>query len=122
MDRPDPKNRSFPLKQLLREHAEDERLAEDLAQQAQTLMPPAIADAGVTPALPSPQEIEAWSVGNIVPPVRIARSTIKNWPRADRPRDKLLDRGASVLSDAELLSILLRTGAPGQNALDQARA
>ena len=54
--------------------------------------------------------------------MRIARRTIKDWPRADRPRDKLLDRGPSVLSEAELLAILLRTGAPGQSALDQGRA
>jgi len=35
----------------------------------------------------------------------MARRTIKDWPRADRPRDKLLDRGPSALSDAELLAI-----------------
>jgi DNA repair protein RadC len=46
---------------------------------------------------------------------------IKDWPRADRPRDKLLDRGPAALSNAELLSILLRSGPHGQTALDQAR-
>ena len=43
MDRPDPKNRSFSLTQLAAEHAEDERRAEEEAQQARTLLPPAIA-------------------------------------------------------------------------------
>ena len=57
----------------------------------------------------------------VVPFVRV-RNAIKDWPRSDRPRDKLLDRGSGVPSDAELLSILLRTGTAGQNALDQARA
>ena len=82
---------------------------------------PAIADAGGAPALPTIQ-VRVWPVDEAASRVRIARSTIKDWPRADRPRDKLLDRGPSVLSDAELLSILLRTGTPGQTALDQARA
>ncbi len=41
MDRPDPTDRSF--QQLAREHAEDERLAQDLADQAHTLLPPDIA-------------------------------------------------------------------------------
>ena len=81
---------------------------------------PAIADA--TPARPATHNIRPLPPDNAAPHVRIVRSTIKDWPRADRPRDKLLDRGASVLSDAELLSILLRSGAPGQTALDQARA
>jgi DNA repair protein RadC len=49
-------------------------------------------------------------------------TTIKSWPRADRPREKLLDHGASGLSSAELLAIILRTGSEGENALGQARA
>ncbi|MBI4516121.1 MAG: DNA repair protein RadC [Deltaproteobacteria bacterium] len=48
--------------------------------------------------------------------------SIKQWPRGDRPREKLLERGASSLSNAELLAILLRTGLRGRSALDQARA
>lgn len=49
--------------------------------------------------------------------------TIKDWPTEDRPREKLLDRGAEFLTDAELLAILLRTGngSTGESALDQAR-
>jgi DNA repair protein RadC len=46
---------------------------------------------------------------------------IRDWPSGERPREKLLDRGAAALSDAELLAILLRTGMPGQSALDVAR-
>jgi DNA repair protein RadC len=47
--------------------------------------------------------------------------TIKDWPIDERPREKLLDKGAAALSDAELLAILLRTGTPGHSALDLAR-
>jgi DNA repair protein RadC len=49
-------------------------------------------------------------------------SAIKDWPRADRPREKLLDFGASALSSAELLAVLLRTGTEGRSALEQARS
>src|SRR5690606_24147160 len=47
---------------------------------------------------------------------------INDWPRQERPREKLLQRGAAGLSDAELLAIFLRTGVPGKSALDVARA
>jgi len=47
--------------------------------------------------------------------------TINEWPEAERPREKLLSRGANALSDAELLAIFLRTGTRGKTALDLAR-
>jgi DNA repair protein RadC len=49
--------------------------------------------------------------------------TIKEWPEEDRPREKLLDKGAEALSDTELLAIILRTGSAstGESALDYAR-
>jgi len=46
---------------------------------------------------------------------------ITDWPAAERPREKLLDRGAAALSDAELLAIFLRTGVAGKTAVDLAR-
>lgn len=46
---------------------------------------------------------------------------ITDWPAAERPREKLLSKGAQALSDAELLAIFLRTGAPGVTAVDLAR-
>ena len=46
---------------------------------------------------------------------------ISDWPEAERPREKLLARGPSSLSDAELLAIFLRTGVAGKTALDLAR-
>lgn len=49
---------------------------------------------------------------------------IKQWPREDRPREKLLDRGPGALTDAELLAIILGGGSTGvrENALDHARS
>ncbi|MCU7812867.1 MAG: DNA repair protein RadC, partial [Candidatus Thiodiazotropha sp. (ex Notomyrtea botanica)] len=47
---------------------------------------------------------------------------ITDWPIEERPREKLLQRGAASLSDAELLAIFLRTGVAGQTAVDLARS
>ena len=46
---------------------------------------------------------------------------IFHWPAHERPREKLLSRGAAALSDAELLAIFLRTGTRGKTAVDVAR-
>jgi DNA repair protein RadC len=46
---------------------------------------------------------------------------IKDWPEEDRPREKLLKKGAAALSNSELLAILLRTGFNGISAVDLAR-
>ena len=47
--------------------------------------------------------------------------SIRDWPAAERPREKLLEHGPSSLSDAELLAIFLRTGVSGKSAVDLAR-
>ncbi len=46
---------------------------------------------------------------------------ISDWPQDERPREKLLLKGAQNLSDAELLAIFLRTGTAGKSAVDLAR-
>lgn len=46
---------------------------------------------------------------------------ISDWPLAERPRERLLARGAEALTDAELLAVFLRTGVRGKTALDVAR-
>ncbi len=46
---------------------------------------------------------------------------LRDWPCQDRPRERLLAKGAAALSDAELVALLVRTGAPGRNAVDLAR-
>ena len=47
-------------------------------------------------------------------------NTIKDMPRLERPYEKCEERGASSLSDCELLAVLLRTGTKGENVLDLA--
>jgi len=46
---------------------------------------------------------------------------IKDWPADERPREKLLREGSEVLSDAELLAVLMRTGVAGSDAVSLAR-
>ncbi len=47
--------------------------------------------------------------------------SIRDWPAAERPRERLLELGSASLSDAELLAIFLRTGVSGKSAVDLAR-
>lgn len=47
--------------------------------------------------------------------------SIADWPEGDRPREKLLQKGAAALSDAELLAIFLRVGVKGKSAVDLGR-
>lgn len=51
----------------------------------------------------------------------MTKLTMKQWSFDDQPREKLLSRGATSLSDAELLAIIIRTGRQGHSALDLAR-
>ena len=47
--------------------------------------------------------------------------TIKSWAEDDRPREKMLSKGRSALSDSELLAILIATGSSKKSALDLAK-
>lgn len=47
--------------------------------------------------------------------------SIKNWAEDDRPREKLLLKGRSALSDAELIAILIATGNREESAVDVAK-
>lgn len=47
--------------------------------------------------------------------------SIRDWPTDERPREKLLARGATALTPAELLAILLGNGVRGHSALDTGR-
>jgi len=51
----------------------------------------------------------------------VYRTKIKDWPADERPREKLLKHGSVALSDAELLTIIIRTGTGKFSALDLAR-
>lgn len=46
---------------------------------------------------------------------------IRTWSEADRPREKMLQSGASSLTDSELIAIILRTGGATCSAVDLAR-
>ena len=46
------------------------------------------------------------------------KTTIKSWAIDDRPREKLISKGASVLSSAELLAILISSGNKQESAVD----
>jgi DNA repair protein RadC len=50
-----------------------------------------------------------------------AKTTIKQWPVDDRPREKCIQQGAETLSHAELLAILIRSGTKRSSALDIAK-
>ncbi len=47
--------------------------------------------------------------------------SISEWPAGERPRERLLARGAGALSDAELLAVLLGNGVRGKDAVSMGR-
>jgi DNA repair protein RadC len=52
---------------------------------------------------------------------KIKSTGISSWPREERPRERLLSKGAQALTDAELVAILIRLGIKGMNAVEMAR-
>jgi DNA repair protein RadC len=46
---------------------------------------------------------------------------IKDWHEGERPRERLMMKGATALSDAELVAILLHSGTRNQTVIDLAR-
>lgn len=47
--------------------------------------------------------------------------SIKAWAENDRPREKLMHHGKSILSDAELIAILIGSGSRNESAVDLAK-
>ncbi|GIW42105.1 MAG: hypothetical protein KatS3mg076_2682 [Candidatus Binatia bacterium] len=47
---------------------------------------------------------------------------VKDWPREDRPREKLLEKGPGALSVAELLAVVLRNGSRQEGVVEQCRS
>jgi DNA repair protein RadC len=74
-----------------------------------------------SPALPKAAPAEPLP-GTKPAPATPRSMTIRDWPKSERPREKLLERGAAALSDAELLAILLGSGIQGRSAVDVARS
>lgn len=54
-------------------------------------------------------------------PEHTGSMTIRDWPKNERPREKLLAQGAASLSDAELLALFLGSGGRGRTAVDLGR-
>ncbi len=52
----------------------------------------------------------------------MANSTIKQWAEDDRPREKMMLKGANALSNAELVAILINNGTKDQSAVDVAKS
>ncbi|MDB5192452.1 MAG: hypothetical protein JWQ96_2015 [Segetibacter sp.] len=48
-------------------------------------------------------------------------TSIKNWAEDDRPREKLVAKGAEVLSNSELVAILINNGTTNRSAVDLAK-
>jgi DNA repair protein RadC len=55
-------------------------------------------------------------------PAADKRAGICYWPESERPRERLFEKGADALSDAELIALLLGTGTRGRSAVDIARS
>lgn len=49
------------------------------------------------------------------------KNAVKDWPAGERPRERLMTHGASVLSEAQLLAIMIRNGRSGKSAVDLGR-
>ena len=47
--------------------------------------------------------------------------SIKNWAKDERPREKLLAHGAEILSNSELLAILINNGTRNKSAIELAK-
>ncbi|MFY9270215.1 MAG: DNA repair protein RadC [Candidatus Manganitrophaceae bacterium] len=57
---------------------------------------------------------------NSIAGVERSKAKIKDWPLTERPRERLIKEGPQILSDAQLLAILLRTGSDRANAVQLA--
>lgn len=49
------------------------------------------------------------------------RLTVREWAEDDRPREKMLNKGAQSLSDAELIAILIGSGSRNETAVELSR-
>jgi DNA repair protein RadC len=48
-------------------------------------------------------------------------TSIKNWAADDRPREKMVNKGAAILSNSELIAILINNGSKDKSAVDLAK-
>ena len=50
-----------------------------------------------------------------------SKTSVKDWPEDERPRERLIKNGPASLSDAQLLAIIIRNGKGGRSAVDLGR-
>ncbi len=50
-----------------------------------------------------------------------SETSIKNWAEDDRPREKLMKQGSEMLSNSELLAIIINNGSKARSAIDLAK-
>jgi DNA repair protein RadC len=62
----------------------------------------------------------------VMPPSPADKAPVRRlpsvWPTRDMPRERLLDAGATALSETELVALVLGSGLPGHNVFDVARS
>ena len=64
-------------------------------------------------------EGQQWVVSEVFDAPK--KMTINNWEKSDRPREKMMDKGAGALTNAELLAILIGSGNTNESAVDLMR-
>lgn len=68
-------------------------------------------------------DVVAWADETPAGPLQqVPRSTFKDFKEEDRPREKLVAKGAASLSDAELMALILDTGMRGVNVVELAQS
>jgi DNA repair protein RadC len=50
-----------------------------------------------------------------------SETSIKNWAEDDRPREKMMKQGSEMLSNSELLAIIINSGSKDRSAIDLAK-
>ena len=66
-------------------------------------------------------DLSAVREAPVAPPAYLSQP-IRSWATHERPRERLYAHGASALSDAELLAVLLGSGSAGRDAVTTGRA
>ena len=57
------------------------------------------------------------TINTVIYPLKITQ-----WAKEDQPQEKLFNQGPEILSDAELMAVIIRSGKPGLNAVELARS
>jgi DNA repair protein RadC len=69
-----------------------------------------------------PEAVTGMNTQGIIEGIVTRPMKVCDWPKSERPREKLLKQGARTLSDAELLAVMMGTGTPRRDVMELARA